>query len=490
MSSAFNVQNIISPLRLKVSCAFIIFLFCQAPKAYANFFQRSEDFDDFSSLDGLLVSEGSVPEGRFKQLSQLFSSNRSLPNCVFKPSLNVELCLHQRKKDLKIHVNSPQNVNLAIISLGCKEGKVKGRRRAGYVSEMKTWITSSINEFCPSSSSSKNGELNLVFEFTDKTNKGTPLHCGDQNFNINGMPLITCTKKDDEFNFIVTLLNQESKETLIQYSGNCNDSRVPKVDFNKKYLNEDSSEFIAVQVIPNVIRRLCITNRLAYSHYSLGYIKAKQGDKAGAITDYSKAIEAFPKYAMAYNNRALLKEELGDQKGALKDYSEAIKFDPNYTKAYLNRGKINSKMGNKKKAILDYSKIIEINPKIPSVFLKLGIEKIKLGKYEEALDHNTKAIELKTDYAEAYRNRGIAKINLNDFKGACNDMSKSLSLGDVKTEKLLKRLNTNNIVCEHTSQVAQDKVKSVQSTEVIVTPPASCKSNSFVIADDKKICLD
>ena len=69
-------------------------------------------------------------------------------------------------------------------------------------------------------------------------------------------------------------------------------------------------------------------------------------------------------------------------------------------------------------------------------------------------------------------------------------MGKSLSLGDVKTEKLLKKLNTNNIVCENTSQVAQDKVQSVQSTEVIPIPPASCKSNSFVIADDKKICLD
>ncbi len=490
MSFAFNVKNIICPLRLKVTCAFIIFLFCHAPKANAGHSESGHDFEDFSSLKDLLVSEGSVSGIRFKKLSQLFSSNESLPNCVFKPSLNVDLCLQERKKDLKIHVNSPQNVNLAIISIGCKEGKVKGRRRAGYVSEMKTWITSSINEFCPSSSSSKNGDLNLVFEFTDKTNKGTPVNCGDQNFNINGMPLITCTKKDSEFNYIVTLLNQESKETLIQYSGNCNDPKVPNIDFNRKYLNEDSSEFIAVQLIPKVIRRLCITNRLAYSHYSLGYIKAKQGDKSGAITDYSKAIEAFPKYAKAYNNRALLKEDLGDRKGALKDYNEAIKFDPSYYNAYLNRGKINSKMGNKKKAILDYSKIIEMNPKIPAVLLKLGIEKIKLGKFEEALDHNTKAIELKTDYAAAYRNRGIARINLNDFKGACKDISKSLSLGDVKTAELLKKLNTNNIVCENTPHVSQDKVKSVPLTEAKPTSPASCKSNSFVIADDKKICLD
>ncbi len=76
----------------------------------------------------------------------------------------------------------------------------------------------------------------------------------------------------------------------------------------------------------------------AEEYFDSGFDKAGNGDYYGSISDYNKAIELNPKYALAYFNRGYSKNELKDYDGAIADYNKAIELDPNYATAYNNRG--------------------------------------------------------------------------------------------------------------------------------------------------------
>lgn len=73
--------------------------------------------------------------------------------------------------------------------------------------------------------------------------------------------------------------------------------------------------------------------------FNSGNNKFQNGDAAGALKDYNKAIELKPDYYKAYNNRGILKSsELKKDNDALKDFEKAIEINPDYAEAYLGRG--------------------------------------------------------------------------------------------------------------------------------------------------------
>ena len=58
-------------------------------------------------------------------------------------------------------------------------------------------------------------------------------------------------------------------------------------------------------------------------YFKSAFEKAKAGDHYGAISDYTKAIEINPNYALAFANRGSAKESIGDMKGACADWQKA-----------------------------------------------------------------------------------------------------------------------------------------------------------------------
>ena len=66
-----------------------------------------------------------------------------------------------------------------------------------------------------------------------------------------------------------------------------------------------------------------------------GKSRHAKGDRAGAIADFTKAIETDPKYAMAYNNRGATRNDIGDFDGALADLTRAS--DRSRWQGFLNR---------------------------------------------------------------------------------------------------------------------------------------------------------
>src|SRR5262249_52992206 len=70
----------------------------------------------------------------------------------------------------------------------------------------------------------------------------------------------------------------------------------------------------------------------------------KKGEIERAIADYDLAI-AFDASAVAFYNRALALQRKGDLAGALSDYTQAIELNPRDANAYLNRGVIHDELG-------------------------------------------------------------------------------------------------------------------------------------------------
>jgi len=66
----------------------------------------------------------------------------------------------------------------------------------------------------------------------------------------------------------------------------------------------------------------------AKSHYSIGVERAAEGDDAGAIAAYDRAIAIFPAYSEAYRNRGNALARLGRREEAMASYRQCLRFDP------------------------------------------------------------------------------------------------------------------------------------------------------------------
>lgn len=74
-------------------------------------------------------------------------------------------------------------------------------------------------------------------------------------------------------------------------------------------------------------------------YYNNGMDKYRQKDFAGALSDFTVAIELNSKFAEAYYFRGLLYgKEFHKYSKAIKDFTKAIKLKGDYAEAYYNRG--------------------------------------------------------------------------------------------------------------------------------------------------------
>ena len=74
-----------------------------------------------------------------------------------------------------------------------------------------------------------------------------------------------------------------------------------------------------------------------------GLARIQQNNFAGAIEDYTKALEFDPENIGVWHNMALCRIRQEDYKGAKNDLDKLIAISPRYTKAYLMRGEVDLK---------------------------------------------------------------------------------------------------------------------------------------------------
>ena len=166
----------------------------------------------------------------------------------------------------------------------------------------------------------------------------------------------------------------------------------------------------------------------AKAYFLWGNAKYHLRDYAGAILDYTMAIQLESDFAEAYNNRGNVKDELGQHFTAISDYDIAIRLKPDYAGAYLNRGVAKAKLGQHFAAISDYDIAIRLKPDDAETYYNRGVAKARLEQYFAAISDYDIAIRLKPDDAETYNNRGVAKADLGQHFAAIADYDIAIRL--------------------------------------------------------------
>ncbi|MFZ6743998.1 tetratricopeptide repeat protein [Undibacterium sp. JH2W] len=78
--------------------------------------------------------------------------------------------------------------------------------------------------------------------------------------------------------------------------------------------------------------------RQANEHYQLAHAMGEQGKRIDAIREYGKAVDLFPLFFEAVDNRAFTYMELGLFEQALRDFEVSLYLNPDGMSAFFSKG--------------------------------------------------------------------------------------------------------------------------------------------------------
>ena len=162
--------------------------------------------------------------------------------------------------------------------------------------------------------------------------------------------------------------------------------------------------------------------KVAEEYYYKGKEKERNGNKAGALILYNRAIQFNPNNDFYFYSRASIKHEFKDFKAAIQDYTEAIKIRPNaeyYILRALSRDNENQKTKSftdkrgrviygTPDVLMDLTKAIEVDPNNSLAYSTRGYYKYRNKNYDGAILDLSIAIELNPKNLTALEYRGLA----------------------------------------------------------------------------------
>jgi tetratricopeptide (TPR) repeat protein len=178
-------------------------------------------------------------------------------------------------------------------------------------------------------------------------------------------------------------------------------------------------------------------NAIAYNDRGIVYYRLD--NYRLALKDYNKAIAIKPDFAIAYNNRGSVYFNKKDYEKALKDFNKTIELKHDYAYAYNNRGMLYYKKLDNDQAIIDFNKAIELSPDYAYAYYHRGNVYFTQTNYTDAIKDYTKAITLKPDFSIAYCKRGYAYFLKEDYDKALIDYNKALALNPDYANALYRR---------------------------------------------------
>lgn len=160
----------------------------------------------------------------------------------------------------------------------------------------------------------------------------------------------------------------------------------------------------------------------------LGAIAAQGRDYRLAVDLLSKAIEVYPAFAPAHNNRGIALLNLGRLEDAFANFDKASSVDPAYAEAHNNAGDALARLGRHEEALAKFDKALALRPDDAAGWNNRGITLIDLKRPEEALASYDTALSLKPDIAQVHNNRGIALMRLKRPEDALVSYKRALTL--------------------------------------------------------------
>ncbi|HEX8039429.1 MAG TPA: tetratricopeptide repeat protein [Chryseosolibacter sp.] len=174
--------------------------------------------------------------------------------------------------------------------------------------------------------------------------------------------------------------------------------------------------------------------------HNLAALKAKQGKSATYEDRLTETIHEDSTMLYPYLERAMQRFEGGYYAGAVDDYTKALEIDPSDPEIWLGRGLAREKLKDHEGAFSDYTKAIDLKENFFKAWINRGNVLFKMERYSDAIEDFNVALVYRSDYAPAIYNRAMAKMKLKNKADACADLKLAESLGMKVEEKVKSRI--------------------------------------------------
>ena len=162
---------------------------------------------------------------------------------------------------------------------------------------------------------------------------------------------------------------------------------------------------------------------------------------AQAIADFTRAIEASPKFALAFMGRSYaryLQLQLDTQATPADNRTTTGTTAKPGGEGMLMEKKTNYTIN---EIIADLNHVLELSPRNVYAMFNKGNAYIIIKNYTEAITCYTEAIDIKPDFGEAYYNRGLMYLRMGNKERGVADLSKAGELGILPSYNVLKRMS-------------------------------------------------
>ncbi len=201
---------------------------------------------------------------------------------------------------------------------------------------------------------------------------------------------------------------------------------------------------------------------------------------AGAITEYSAAIQLDPTYTNAYFNRGLAHLELENYSAALMDINQVINLTPNDIDVFAQRANIKKMMNDLNGAIADYSIVLD-KKRDAAVFSDRGVAYLGLNKHEEAIQDFRESIALDPNTAITWSQMADVFFAKKDYQMAIQHYGAALDIDP----KLVVALNNRGNAFK-ASKLFDDAI-SDYSTAIEITAISDLYANRSIAYSAKHL---
>jgi tetratricopeptide (TPR) repeat protein len=178
-------------------------------------------------------------------------------------------------------------------------------------------------------------------------------------------------------------------------------------------LTQDANIYSGADPVETVTRGMALKVRgsrpggwLWVTHHQNGWIQSKHVVPVQRALDYLAAeIAQQPRYAPFYNDRATVLFETGDYAGAVRDYTTALDIMPDSFSLRANRAVAYFEMGDFSKAVEDLNEVVRMRPEDAQSFVDRGWAKYHAHLFQEAVADYQQALQLDPNSQQA-------KVNL------------------------------------------------------------------------------
>nr|WP_244188112.1 ATP-binding protein [Streptomyces regalis] len=166
----------------------------------------------------------------------------------------------------------------------------------------------------------------------------------------------------------------------------------------------------------------------AQAHRLRGVALGNQGETAGALVEFDRAVTLDPELASAYVARAAVRARAGDLVAAIADLDRADEIAPGSAVGLSLRGDYHRVTGNSEAAIRDLDRAIELDPTNWSAWAARGVTRHQLGQLDEAMEDLDRALELDSGYVWALVRRARVWRSRDDGMRRLADLDRAVAL--------------------------------------------------------------